>query len=686
MAEEVTPIPTEGPGSQTPSQVPTLHTPMGEGADSTGVSNIGKTPGQAGAPPKGGLPAIGGGGGLPAAGGLPGAAKKPVAPAIPPKTPEQLLDERSEKRLRQDIEDILITKESQHKLKSIKYSKTSIQDVELDDLITILVDEKGWRVDRLKELLPSRDEKEIMNYFNDLLQDSKKSDEQVSDVNQQSITPPTPQLGVGTKSSSVRRNDIMSKEEILVNNGKLESVSNITDSLNQLSYAVDSVTQARIALQEARVKKAGLESLGMGLGLGKDSEKDEFGLDSIGMPEVESKETSLVDALKTLTDVLKKFLDERGSGKLDADSAIKSDTMIGKAKDEIGKGKNLLAGPKKEEGKPGIEDKKPGMEEKPKAGEEVEKEEKEEDKEASSKEKSKQAMDPAAGGKKVNISGAQAGEPEKGKGEGGCPMNATMEAKAEVLEKIKQRMAKLAEARKANLYPFKQPKEYDFADINAAKAGEQASEIDSDNKSGEMTKDKKDKFLGQGRDKGGEQPKDPGMDVSKPANKAAEDTMISIKQARAKIAKEVDETVAKLKLAIEIASVQQLKGLISNPLKEAMIKNMEEAGMVKEAAEAIAHNSFLDGYQSAQEEVIAEAFGTLAKQGMEEFIKVASFTKKYSGELNSSVKEDAELKPQVKTASEKSSIALRGSQVTRDNDDKYSKFWKQVNAERISGR
>ncbi|GEM_PF-6347315 len=709
MAEPLPITPTEGEGSLSPDKMPQDHTPVGMGGtnvDAKGVAGTGRPPLPGGG---GAIPPIGGGGG----GGVPPAAKGPAAP-MPVKTPEQLLDERSEKRLEQDIKDILILEKLEDSEDII-----SLEDLGLDILIRKLVDEKGWRVDRLKELLPSRDEKGIIQYFQDLLEGRKKSDT-TSDVNQKPLTPPMPMPSAPSmakapiggqasapatpknapvqmqpmhapniqpqmqspkaasigKTNSVRSTYIMSKEEILVNSGKLESVTNITDSLNQLSYAIDSASQARKAYADAVIKKAGLDSLGMGLGLGKGMEEEMPETDPLAMG---SKEGDLKDALKMLTDVLKKFLDERGSSKLDADSAIKSDAMIGKAKDEIGKGKDMLSGI----GKPKEEKKEEGL--KP-----FEKKEEKEEKEEPVEEKAeKMAMDAAAGGKKVNVSSAQAGEPEQGKGEGGDPMKATMgkkEAKEEILEKIKERMTKLAEARKANLYPFKQPKEYQFSDINAEMAGKQKTEIDSDMKSGEMTKDKKEKFLGQGREKGGNQPKDPGMEISKPANKAAEEQMITIKQANTKTAQEVEEAVAKIKLAMEVASVQQLKDLISNPLKEAMVKNMVEAGIVKEAAEAIAHNSFLDGYQKAQEEVISEAFNHLAKQNIDEFIKVASFTKKYSGEFNASVKEAEETKPQVKTASEKGSVALRGSQVTKQSDTTYRDFWRNAYAEQRSGK
>ena len=54
--------------------------------------------------------------------------------------------------------------------------------MDFDYVIDRLINQKGWHVDRLKELLPSRDEKEIKEYFNKVL--NRDTSEKV-DVNQQ---------------------------------------------------------------------------------------------------------------------------------------------------------------------------------------------------------------------------------------------------------------------------------------------------------------------------------------------------------------------------------------------------------------------------------------------------------------------------------------------------------------------
>ena len=88
----------------------------------------------------------------------------------------------------------------------------------------------------------------------------------------------------------------------------------------------------------------------------------------------------------------------------------------------------------------------------------------------------------------------------------------------------------------------------------------------------------------------------------------------------------VSNAVAKSKLAMELASQQQFKGLLPNPLKEAMVKNMVGAGIEKTAAEAIAHNSMIDGYQASYEVVSKEAFANFVNKDYKDFVKTAEFT------------------------------------------------------------
>jgi hypothetical protein len=93
-----------------------------------------------------------------------------------------------------------------------------------------------------------------------------------------------------------------------------------------------------------------------------------------------------------------------------------------------------------------------------------------------------------------------------------------------------------------------------------------------------------------------------------------------------KIKKEAfDNGSAKFKLATEMSAQQVLKGMLDNPLKVAMVKNMVEAGLDEKTAEAIAFNSFVDGFQETQELIMKEASSFVTKD-FDEFRKIAEAT------------------------------------------------------------
>jgi hypothetical protein len=144
-----------------------------------------------------------------------------------------------------------------------------------------------------------------------------------------------------------------------------------------------------------------------------------------------------------------------------------------------------------------------------------------------------------------------------------------------------------------------------------------------------------------------------------PGRKASEDTR---------------EAIDKARLAVELAAIQQFKGLLPNPLKEAMIKNMVEAGVNPQVAEDIAHNAFIDGSESAHKILSKEAFETFMNKDYDDFVKVSAFTKDYiakEGAVLSSV-EDEETK---KTAS--ANPPLRGAKTSYSSED-YKEYWEDV--------
>ena len=142
--------------------------------------------------------------------------------------------------------------------------------------------------------------------------------------------------------------------------------------------------------------------------------------------------------------------------------------------------------------------------------------------------------------------------------------------------------------------------------------------------------------------------------------------------------------ISKARLAVELAAQQQLKGLIENPLKEAMVANMVEAGVTKEAAEAIAFNTMIDGYEPTMKNVMKEAFETFINQPVDEFVKVAKFTKDYQiKEANdlSSV-DDGEKNSDIQKTASVGSLPLRGSEVAEGKKDVYRNYWEGVAEDR----
>ncbi len=140
----------------------------------------------------------------------------------------------------------------------------------------------------------------------------------------------------------------------------------------------------------------------------------------------------------------------------------------------------------------------------------------------------------------------------------------------------------------------------------------------------------------------------------------------------------VENNTAKAKLSVELAARQQLKGLIANPLKIAMVKNMTEAGIPEEAAQDIAHNAFVDGFEEGQKVVMKEAFDTFMEKPYDDFVKVADFTDKY---ITKEGTEPVEADVRVKSSGEEDA-PLRGAKVANDKGVDYKGYWQDVQRDR----
>lgn len=153
--------------------------------------------------------------------------------------------------------------------------------------------------------------------------------------------------------------------------------------------------------------------------------------------------------------------------------------------------------------------------------------------------------------------------------------------------------------------------------------------------------------------------------------------------------KAVAASIDKARLSVEMAARQQLKGLLDNPLKQAIVNNLTETGLPEKIAQAIAHNSLIDGFEESQKIVLAEAFGTFIKKDYDEFVKIAKFTKDFEvtanfGDDSTEVEDSADdattdTTPVVEDKDEASVTAsLRPSPSGHTVDDEFTSYWNDV--------
>lgn len=673
MAEDVQPIPLEGPGSKTPNQIPTLHgdptkPPVGGGGQ--GV----KAKGLPGAPLGGGEGGLGGG-------GLPGLDGTPEM-----KTPEDLLMDRSKDRLKEDIKDISVQFYSEQDQEVPK--DYNVNDIDFDYVIDRLINQKGWHVNRLKELLPSRDEKEIKKFLSNLV-NSKTSNGSNEEEN-----------NVDLFNNNLGSNDIMTKgADIVMDNGAIKIASTEkSELLNQMSSSIVQLRQARKNFKKAFLVKVGFDAL---QGMGGENDLDDAGMDmSLGIeagPEGDSFDIStfsdgldtggdlksLIDKVKEALDNLTSKVEEFGatSDTMTSDDMLKGDALVDKAEDEIDGAEKDLDFADSFDSKP--KDKKDKSEKKDDVKDE--KKDDEGDKGLEKVASAGEQFNPEERGKKINPSvpdkaDAWSQKGGKGESEGGDAMKAATGKEAQ-LEEIKAKLAEIKRAKEISMnklaeYPPKDLNKQEQTDVNSQTASQQASEINSDMKGGFQVPDESLGITGEGNKK------DPGMDISEPADmkKSASTEFNKVAAAANSLARKVTaETTAKSRVSMELASIQQLKGLLTNPLKEDLVNKFAEYGVNKVDAQAIVHNAFVNSYEDTQKIVIAEAFDTLVSKDDDEFVKVASFTHAYKvassdeeiteDNATDDIKEASSDQGTVKTA------ALRGSQVNKDNSQQYTNFW-----------
>ena len=608
-------------------------------------------PGAPGATPvgqAGSIPTMNGQPGRPA--GSPNAKPAgPVPPPVPPKPtpppdPLEALNHDTIKNLRLTLEQGVDDGE--------------IKNIESVKQIMEYLAKKGWdtfqdenRIIELMDKYKVDDEKE---FFVKLYKGELENPQ--LDVNGVNQTGSNPKL----KGSSIMAKKIVFRDGALVE-ASVDS-ADVTSVLNRLSQATRKVEAGVKAVATAKLIRSAAEGLDLG---GddmpepmKDAAKGSDKSVSEAVKALKSAVEELADALGESKDLGKK--NELGAKDADdLDSAIdKGDGALDKADDVmgdvpmLGKGLGAEAG-SKDASRYANKDEKKVMD--------IAMGEKGSDKDSKHEkgESKKEEKDEHKGGK---------GEKDEKDDKKPWPFEKKVSAAALVNE-LAERIAALTGddgfVKEAQLYPFKDLNKTNVDDINPQTAKDQSKEINSEIK-GEPAKDKKNQRIA---------PTDILDGGLKADYQSGASKTVDIKTAEKIRQHSVTNAVAKSKLAVELASQQQLKGLLDNPLKIAMVKNMVEAGINKEAAEVIAHNSFVDGYETSQTLVMKEAFDTFMKQTLDEFVKVAKYTQDYT------VKEaSAELGTEstVKTAS----VAPLRAASSDNKSGAYSKYWTQVASDR----
>lgn len=248
--------------------------------------------------------------------------------------------------------------------------------------------------------------------------------------------------------------------------------------------------------------------------------------------------------------------------------------------------------------------------------------------------------------------------------------------KDDLVRRVESRLKELREEKEASLYPFKKevkpiPK---VDNINAENAKQMYSTVNSEIK-GQPVRDKCDTTinseLGQ-------------ADLSYVKDNGTKgQKRVSIEVAEKLRKQSMEDIQNKARCAVELAAQQQLKGLVEDPLKQALVDNMKEAGIDEETAINVVYNSYIDGFQGSHQAVIKEAFDTFMDKNIDDFVKVAKFVKDYevndmdSVENTKQAEETEEPGEREKTAS----VPLRGSKVGDRRDD-YKDYWKDVERER----
>lgn len=477
--------------------------------------------------------------------------------------------------------------------------------------------------------------------------------------------------------------------KIVVKEGTLQEVPDNTNNvLNNLVVAIRKTKSAINSFEDEKLKYAGaialkryamgeeegdMESDPMGdigdmgdedmededLGdLGDDEESDDF--DKEG---VLSGLDAIKDGIKQIEDAIKGVESEiEGPGEMGAEELGLGSDMIDEGEKTVATAKEILKTAKKDI--KGLSDKN------------KKKDKKKDKKKSKGTKNSKDPMFVAMGGsgkKACEGSGKKEKEEEEEEEEG-------KEAHESLIKRVKARLANMRKEKEAQLYPFKDISgpAAKVDNTNAENASQQISAINSEI-TGQPVTDKDNPTINSELGQKDLPYKQEGKSTTGKNIPPATSSKISMETAEKTRAHSIKNAVDKAKLSVELAAQQQLKGLLDNPLKRAFVENMKVAGIPEDTAEAIAHNAFVDGYEANQQVIMKEAFETFMSKPIDDFVKVAKFTKEHNYKEASAL-EITEDDSREKTGSV--NPPLRGAQVSDAKKDTFTKYWEQVGRER----
>ena len=552
------------------------------------------------------------------------------------------------------------------------------------DMQNYLSDIEGWDSsrddDRILELMTKHDIRNRDEFFQKLLRGDLEKDP--NELNTPSEIP-----GVGQTNKPITKGSSMSKKVFLKDGVLVEASADVdvTPVLNALSLASRKVSAGVKALANAKLVRYAADALEGA----PEADKGGLGdLSDLASPKGGDPVASAIKSLKSAVEELESAMDgadkfksdksddlgfddskkldegmDMGKGALDnADKAISTDLpMVSKGIEASSKSSTKAAEfpffkKKNDEDKKEEKDEKKDCKEDSKEEKEEKKEDKKE-KEAASGDSTKGTKDQKA----MDIAMGKDGKDDK------------KVSAAEIMSSLAAKLAEISDdhgmIRESQFYPFKDLNKQNADETNKTTAKDEISEINSEIK-GQPKKDKENARIA---------PKDILDGDAKPSYDSGATKKIDVKTAEKLRQHSVQNAVAKAKLAVELASQQQLKGLISNPMHTAMVKNMTDAGVTKEAAEVIAYNTMIDGYEAMQKEVTKEAFDTFMNHTLDEFVKVAKYT-------NDFIVKEAGFTEETTTT--KTASVVEGSVVLKtpasDSNKKavYSAYWSDVAAER----